>query len=173
MTNEQANDAVAVELRVRVLERRIRALAVVLGVVVVGFTSAFLYEVRLNGRVLMTSSLFARQVNVPWPQDWVGATRVNAGIATSRDGNEVSLWLAGSPLSGSLQQTRIEASASGRQRLDMYDRKGRIRLRLTTTDEGEPSMTMYTPDGKTLWSAPSAGAPGDSGSATATTDVAR
>lgn len=173
MTNEDATVAEAVEHRIRRLERRITVLAVILAVVVVGFTVIFSYDVRQNHRVLRTTSLFAREVNVPWPQDWVHTTRVNAGIATSKDGNEVSLWLAGSPLSAGFQQTRIEASVSGRQQLVMYDRKGKVRLRMATTDDGEPSMTMYTADGKMLWSAPSARALGNLPAATPTTNIGR
>jgi len=173
MNREHATDAEAVEHRLRMLERRNRALAISLTVVVVGFTFVLVYVVRLNDRVLMTTSMFAREINVPWPQDWGHSPRANAGIATSSDGHEVSLWLAGSALSRGLHQTRIEASVKGRQQFVMYDRKGKIRLRIATTDDGEPSMMMYAPDGRILWSVPSAGTLGNSPAVTPTTNVGR
>ena len=146
-------------IRMRRLERRLTIVTALFAAFVLLVVAVELHDVRAQRCAFWTSSLFAREFNLPPPQAWP-AQAVSAGIAPSADGNAIAFWLAPSPLQslgspGSAgHQVRLGLDASGNEELTFIDRAGRPRLRLQLTVDGTPSVTCIGPDGATTWSTP-------------------
>jgi hypothetical protein len=112
-----------------------------------------IYDTTSMRRAFVTRYLFTREFNVPPPSEWP-VVSVIGGLAPAVDGKSIAFWLARNPLAAARHQTRISLDEGGDQRIEMIDQKGQTRLRLATTMDGTPSITLFGPDGKPTWSAP-------------------
>jgi hypothetical protein len=142
-----------IDARIAQLERRVRYLGVAFLLLVLASVSVYVYNANARRQGLVTRWLFTREFNVPSPQEW-SSVGVIGGLAPAIDGKSIAFWLAATPLSANHHQTRISLEDNGSQRIEMFDSKGRIRLRLGTTSEGAPSIALFGPDGQPTWSAP-------------------
>jgi hypothetical protein len=90
---------------------------------------------RQLSRAVGTDMLIVPSIPVP----------ASAGIATSLDRNEISLWLH---RADSNAQTRMSVLADGSQNLIFYDRKGKLRLTLGLDAAGNGYLHFLDETGK-------------------------
>lgn len=86
-----------------------------------------------------------------------GPGHVKGGLAVSKDGKEILLWLAHTTRG---DQTRLKLADDGSQFLTFFDRQGRARARFGLGADSVPRLELLADDGRVLWSATPGPPPG-------------
>ena len=100
---------------------------------------SFAEVIRLNYRLHRT--VMSDMIVVPARMDLM---RFNAGIGSSKRGDEIALWLG---RLDSNAQTRLAVSDGG-QILGFYDKRGKLRLSIGIDATGEPQIRFIESNGK-------------------------
>ncbi len=118
-----------------------RSLQPLLTVISISLSIGALIEVGLLERRLK-HVVFTDALVVP---SRLGMFRSTAGIATSNDDEHVALWLG---RIDSNAESRLTSYKDGRQSLDFYDRRGKLRLSVGLNSSGDAQVQVFDKDGR-------------------------